>query len=334
MDDSLLTFFNQTLANPALDAVMVTITYLGLALLPAIGVALIIGKQRRVGLAVLMALLVGEVFTLTFQFLALRPRPADVRLIIPTPNFPSFPSGHAAAAFATATVLVLTYRRWRAWLPALIGASLIALSRVYLGVHYPSDILGGAVVGLGTGAACCGLFATSRPDWRWLLWPQIAVVIIVSEMAYLNILPDSRLLAWPMDKILHFVLFGAVTFWLNLWLSRPPKPSVASGLAHCSRAVPVPAHPGPHGNAGAGKGLGYAIDTMSSRLWAVPLAILIPFAIAVLEEGAQFFSPVRTADFADLFSDLSGMFFFWWMSEQALKLRINEKPAPQSRSTT
>ena len=135
MDQALLIFFNQTLANPILDLVMVVITYAGLALLPAIGVALILGKQRRAGLAVLLALLAGELMTLTFQFLALRPRPIEVRAVIPTPNFPSFPSGHAAAAFATATVLALTYRRWRAWLPTLIGASLIALSRVCLGVH-------------------------------------------------------------------------------------------------------------------------------------------------------------------------------------------------------
>ena len=113
MDKALLFFLNQTLANPILDAVMVVITYAGLALLPAIGIALIIGKQRRAGLAVLMALLAGEVFTLIFQFLALRLRPVDIRAVIPTPNFPSFPSGHAVAAFATATVLALTYRRWR-----------------------------------------------------------------------------------------------------------------------------------------------------------------------------------------------------------------------------
>jgi VanZ family protein len=121
---------------------------------------------------------------------------------------------------------------------------------------------------------------------------QVAVVIVISEMAYLSILPDGNLLRAPMDKILHFVLFGAVTFWLNLWLGR------------------------------------------SAKVKAVPLAVLIPFVVAVLEEGAQFFSPVRTADFADLFSDLSGMLFFWWMSEQALKLRIKEKPAPQSPSAT
>ncbi len=301
MDNALLAFFNQTLANPILDAVMVVITYLGLALLPAIGVLLFVAKQRRAGLAVLMALLVAEVFTLTFQFLALRPRPVDVRAVIPTPNFPSFPSGHAAAAFAVAAVLMLSYRRWRVWLPTLIGASLIALSRVYLGVHYLSDILGGAVVGLGAGAACYGLFAPSRPDWRWLLWMQVAVVIVISEMAYLSILPDGSLLKAPMDKILHFVLFGAVTFWLNLWL-------------------------------------GHRKDTSGFQnpkcLKQVPLAVLIPFLVAVLEEGAQYFSAVRTADFADLFSDLSGMLFFWWMSEQALKLRIKEKPAPQPQSTT
>ncbi len=157
---------------------------------------------------------------------------------------------------------------------------------------------------MGIGAACYGLFALRHPDWRWLLWAQVAVVVLISEMAYLSILPDAGLLRAPMDKILHFTLFGAVTFWLNLWLVRPKDPT---GFAK---------HP---------KGLRFGI---------VPLAILIPFIIAVLEEGAQHFSPVRTADFADLFSDLSGMIFFWWMSESVLKFRISEKSEPQSPSTT
>ncbi len=102
--------------------------------------------------------------TLIFQFLALRPRPENVRLLLPAPNFPSYPSGHASAAFATAIVLCLTYRRWRVRALAILGASLIALSRVYLGFHYPSDIIGGAALGVAMGVACCGRIVGPRPD--------------------------------------------------------------------------------------------------------------------------------------------------------------------------
>ena len=151
MDLTLLTFFNQSLAHPLLDLLMVGLTYGGLALLPSLGLVWLVGKRRRVGLALLTALAASLALTFAFQYLALRPRPDDVRLLFPTPNFPSYPSGHAATAFAAVLVLGLAYRRW--WVLSLIGASLIALSRVYLGYHYPSDILGGAILGSGVGAA-------------------------------------------------------------------------------------------------------------------------------------------------------------------------------------
>ena len=84
-----------------------------------------------------------------------RPRPplADPRVhpLIPLPGDPSMPSGHAMTAFACAVVLCayLTRGRWAIW----TAAALVAASRVYLGVHYPSDVLVGAVVGSITGAA-------------------------------------------------------------------------------------------------------------------------------------------------------------------------------------
>jgi undecaprenyl-diphosphatase len=281
MDQTLLTFFNQTLAHPLLDLLMLGLTYGGLALLPSLGVTLLMGEQRRLGLAILVAIAASLALTLIFQYLALRPRPEAVRLLMSPPNFPSFPSGHAAAAFTTATVLGLTYRRW--WALMLVGASLITLSRVYLGYHYPSDIAGGAILGAGAGAAAYGLIRASRPQWRWFLWLQVAIVVVITQMAYLDILP-WQLLAWPMsDKVLHFLLFGAVVFWLNLWLE---------GRIVC---------------------LGR---------WSIPLAVLMPLLIASLEEVAQGWSSVRTASLSDWFSDLAGMLCFWWLSRQIVKSHL------------
>ncbi len=55
--------------------------------------------------------------------------------------------------------------------------------------------------------------------WQWLVWPQAALVVVLTQMAYLGYLP-WHLLRWPYaDKVLHFLLFGAVVFWLNLWLN-------------------------------------------------------------------------------------------------------------------
>jgi membrane-associated phospholipid phosphatase len=63
----------------------------------------------------------------------------------------SFPSGHTAAAFSTATALTLSTKKWQIAVPAYAYAGLLGYSRMRLGVHYPSDLLGGIVIGIGSG---------------------------------------------------------------------------------------------------------------------------------------------------------------------------------------
>jgi VanZ family protein len=264
---------------------MLTLTLGGLGVVIGLGVIFLFGRQHRIGWAILAALASSLVLTLLFQFTVLRPRPEDVRLIWPTPDFPSYPSGHAAAALAAAIVIALTYRGiWRPGV-ALTGAGLVTLSRVYLGHHYPSDILAGSILGAAVGAACYGLIvepASRQNRWRWLLWPQIALAAVITHMAYLDLIP-AYAFVWPWtDKVMHFVLFGAVVFWLNIWWG--------GRIIRWGR-------------------------------WAVPLAILIPLAIATTEEGLQAFSPMRSADLGDLSSDLAGMVVFWWVSQKIVSIQ-------------
>lgn len=289
MDDALLTLLHVTLAHPLLDGLMILLTRLGLPGLPLLALALALTtKYRRLGWSMLIGLALAFLAVFTFEFLALRPRPEAVRAVIATPNFPSFPSGHAAAPFSVATLVALTFRRWTWTFGVLGGAFLIAVSRLYLGMHYPSDLVGGAVLGASIGAMNFGLMGRPEPDWRWLLWPQVAVAAVVTQMAYLHLLPN-HLLLWPLaDKVLHFLLIGAIAFWLNLWLRG---------------------------------------RTIRLGGWALPLAIILPGSLALLEESLQYFSPVRTADPTDLVSDLAGMLFFWWLS-QAFVTRSNQKEQP------
>jgi undecaprenyl-diphosphatase len=90
-----------------------------------------------------------------------RPRPCAAlpwcsALLVDAPTDPSLPSGHAAGAFAFAAFVALVLPRFRA--PALAFAFLVALSRCVLGVHYPSDVVAGALLGLAVGAVGARLF--------------------------------------------------------------------------------------------------------------------------------------------------------------------------------
>lgn len=108
-------------------------------------------RTRRLGLAIAAALLLDLLLcNLILKPLVARPRPFTytpaITLLIPPPTDFSFPSGHTAASFAAAFALLFSHSRH--WFWAIFIAVIIAFSRLYLYVHYPTDILGGIAVGL------------------------------------------------------------------------------------------------------------------------------------------------------------------------------------------
>jgi len=76
--------------------------------------------------------------------------PFDIHPYDATEMGKSFPSAHTSLAFATATSLSLEYKKWYISLPAFLWASSVGYSRLYQGEHYPSDVLAGAAVGIGS----------------------------------------------------------------------------------------------------------------------------------------------------------------------------------------
>ena len=159
-DLPILEWIAQNLRCAFLDAVMPVITLLGDAGLFWIAIAavlLFIPKYRKVGLAMGVAMIMGVlVCNVTMKPLLARIRPYEyqlthfgktIELLIATPHDFSFPSGHTLASFEAATVLAIYDQKWG--IPALILACLIAFSRMYLYVHYPTDVLFSVVMGIG-----------------------------------------------------------------------------------------------------------------------------------------------------------------------------------------
>ena len=143
----------QELHSPIMDKIMIFITQLGDDGLFWIGigiVCLVMKKHRRMGLQVLMSMLFTFIIgNLILKNLFARQRPCaidpSIELIIPYPSEFSFPSGHTMNGVTAAMALFLNNKK--IGIPALMIAALIAFSRMYHFVHFPTDILGGFCVG-------------------------------------------------------------------------------------------------------------------------------------------------------------------------------------------
>lgn len=145
------------LQTPWLDATLSAVTRLGNAGFIWIVLAAVLLARHRtrwLGVSVVLALVLDlALCNGILKPLVDRPRPFDLRaasLLIAAPTDASFPSGHTAVSFAATGALFFGRSRLR-W-PALVLASAIGFSRLYLQVHFPTDVLGGVVVG-----TCCGV---------------------------------------------------------------------------------------------------------------------------------------------------------------------------------
>lgn len=175
IDTALFRFCNSTLQNPVFDALMPWLSgnVLFVPLLVA-GVIWLIWQQRSKGVLcfAMLALILplGDSYVCrTLKVSIARPRPyvalPDVRQppgVPPTSRYASMPSSHAANWFAAAMIAWIYFRRGARFVVPLAAA--VSFSRIYNGVHYPSDILAGAILGAGYGAMAVWVLENL---WRW-----------------------------------------------------------------------------------------------------------------------------------------------------------------------
>jgi membrane-associated phospholipid phosphatase len=114
-------------------------------------------ELKQKGLMIGASFLATTVFATTLKHAVNRARPfetyPDIQKLS-AGGSSSFPSGHTSDAFSTATSLSLAFPKWYVIAPSYIYASTVGYSRMHLGVHYPSDVLAGAIVGAGSAFLC------------------------------------------------------------------------------------------------------------------------------------------------------------------------------------
>lgn len=170
--------FLQQFATPALDRLMLVITNLGdvdayIALLVIIYLAINADLGRRVGIVLTVSFLLNS----HLKGLVDTPRPFDLDPevarsdeAVATAPGAGFPSGHAQGAASFWGYLALKVRRWWLWVLAVVAVALISISRIYLGVHVPVDIIGGLMI---AGAVLLVAYLVERYAPRFARpWPR------------------------------------------------------------------------------------------------------------------------------------------------------------------
>ncbi|MEJ5287264.1 MAG: phosphatase PAP2 family protein [Bacteroidota bacterium] len=155
IDLSIFYFINKSIANPIFDKLFVLLTVQeNWYLLYSVLIYFLWSKYQIRGkifilLLVITIFVADQLSSHLIKELVGRIRPChtlqDIRLLVPCGGGKSFPSSHAVNNFAFAILLGSFFRNYRVHF--IVIATLIAISRIYVGVHYPSDVVGGAILG-------------------------------------------------------------------------------------------------------------------------------------------------------------------------------------------
>lgn len=177
LDGQILLWIQNVLRNPVMDKLVTFYTKLGDHGMLFIATALllmIIPSTRKIGVRAALGLAIGSLITCVFlKPFFMRPRPyltvEGLTALVDMSSDPnSFPSGHTTAAFGTCLPVLLSVKDGRIKIAMLLIAVLMGLSRLYVGVHNPTDVLAGALIGAVGAALSMKLvrFLEKKTVWR------------------------------------------------------------------------------------------------------------------------------------------------------------------------
>lgn len=169
LDSRILLFLQERIRNPVLTPILTGITMLGNAGAIWIGITIVLcifKKTRRIGIICVCSIVISFLINnLILKNLVGRIRPYEVitglQLLVAKPIDASFPSGHTSSSFSVAWVLLRNMPK-RYGILFVVLAAVIGFSRLYLGVHYPTDVL----IGMISGSGCAYLAEFLIKGWK------------------------------------------------------------------------------------------------------------------------------------------------------------------------
>lgn len=168
-DRSIFLYINHDITNPVFDFVFPLLRDFTYIFWFALIVYFWTQKEKKLAMLMTAGIIAGALFTFPLKFLIDRTRPYETidstRLLTPTEYDPSFPSGHSEMSFLAATIVSRFHPEYSKYLYAF--SFIVALSRIYVGVHYPADTIAGMIIGV-----IMGILVLKFARKKGFLWPE------------------------------------------------------------------------------------------------------------------------------------------------------------------